>query len=158
MISVVLPSAFTLYVTSATVPLALTITFAVVPAPFTKFTVSYAFTKSFAPPFSCKFQPAFNTSPTVAALFTLTLSASVPKTGAVPDVVGACVPVFAPAKLPATFVTAKLPASIPLSVTLGVFGNLFLAASTNVKPVLSNLVPPTVKLPLSVRLTSSAKP
>ena len=106
-------STATLYVTLATVPFLLTVTFAVVPAPFTKFTVSYGFTKSLALLFSCKFQPAFNTSPTVAALFTLTLSASIPKTGAVPDVVGACVSVFAPAKLPATFVTAKLPASIP---------------------------------------------
>ena len=37
--------------------------------PSLKFTVSYGFTKSTAFPFPCKFHPAFNTSPTVAALF-----------------------------------------------------------------------------------------
>ena len=43
-------------------------TTAVVLPPFTKFTVSNGFTKSFATPLPCKFQPAFNTSDTVAAL------------------------------------------------------------------------------------------
>ena len=40
--------------------------------------MSYGFTKSFAVPLFCKFHPAFNTSPTVAALFPafLTISAA----------------------------------------------------------------------------------
>ena len=62
----------TLYVTSLVVPSADVVTTAVVLAPFTKFTVSYGFTKSFAVPLFCKFQPAFNTSPTVAALLGFT--------------------------------------------------------------------------------------
>ena len=47
-------------------------TTAVVPLPSTKLTVSYGFTKSFSVPLFCKFQPACNTSPTVAALFGFT--------------------------------------------------------------------------------------
>ena len=53
-------------------------------------------------PLFCKFQPAFNTSPTVAALFLLTWSAPVPNVGAVALVVGVVVPVLAPSKLPST--------------------------------------------------------
>ena len=47
-------------------------TTATVPLPLIKFTVSYGFTKSRAAPLFCKFQPAFNTSPTVAALLGFT--------------------------------------------------------------------------------------
>ena len=47
-------------------------TTATVPLPLMKFTVSYGFTKSRASPLFCKFQPAFNTSPTVAALLGFT--------------------------------------------------------------------------------------
>ena len=64
--------------------------------------MSYGFTKSFSLPLFCKFQPAFNTSPTVAALFLLTWSVPVPNVGAVALVVGALVPVLAPSKLPST--------------------------------------------------------
>ena len=62
---------FTLYFTVDVLPSALA-TVAVVPSPFTKFTVSYGFTKSTSVPLPCKFQPAFNTSPTVAALLGFT--------------------------------------------------------------------------------------
>ena len=55
-------------VTSLVVPSAAVVTTAVVLPPFTKFTVSNGFTKSRASPLFCKFQPAFNTSDTVAAL------------------------------------------------------------------------------------------
>ena len=48
------------------------VTLTVVPSPSTKFTVSYGFTKSTAVLLPCKFQPACNTSPTVAALFGFT--------------------------------------------------------------------------------------
>ena len=63
---------FTLYFTVDVVPSFAVATATEVPSPSMKFTVSYGFTKSFATPFSCKFQPAFNTSPTVAALFLFT--------------------------------------------------------------------------------------
>ena len=49
-------------------------TTATVPLPLIKFTVSYGFTKSRASPLFCKFQPAFNTSDTVAALLPANLS------------------------------------------------------------------------------------
>ena len=61
---------FTLYFTVDILPSVLA-TVAVVPSPSMKFTVSYAFTKSTSVPLPCKFQPAFNTSDTVAALFGL---------------------------------------------------------------------------------------
>ena len=93
---------FTLYLILDTV-LSVVSTTAVVPSPLTKFTVSYAFTKSFAASLFCKFQPAFNTSPTVAALCTLTWPAAVPNVGAVALVVGAVLFGLAPSKLPATF-------------------------------------------------------
>ena len=85
----------------------------VVPLPSTKFTVSYGFTKSFATPFSCKFQPACNTSPTVAALFLI------PSTllGTVALVVGTVVPVFAPSKLPPTLAITLPPLFNPSFVT-----------------------------------------
>ena len=60
--------------------------------------------------FPCKFQPAFNTSPTVAALV------SVSAVGFVAEVVGAVVPVFAPSRLPATLVIALPPLFKPLLV------------------------------------------
>ena len=66
--------------------------------------MSYGFTKSFAASLFCKFQPAFNTSPTVAALFLFTWSVPVPNVGAVALVVGAFVPALAPSKLPPTLV------------------------------------------------------
>ena len=72
---------FTLYFTVDVFPSALS-TVAVVPTPFTKFTVSYGFTRSTAVPLPCKFQPAFSTSPTVAALFGLTSFLPVPIVGA----------------------------------------------------------------------------
>ena len=68
----------TLYVTSLIVPSAAVVTTAVVFAPFTKFTVSYGFTKSRASPLFCKFQPAFNTSDTVAALLPTKLGLGFP--------------------------------------------------------------------------------
>ena len=74
-------------------------TVAVVPSPFTKFTVSYAFTKSFASPFPCKFHPAFNTSPTVAALFLISSTLL----GEAALVVGEFVSFLAPSKFPAIF-------------------------------------------------------
>ena len=85
----------------------------VVPLPSTKFTVSYGFTKSFATPFSCKFQPACNTSPTVAALFLI------PSTllGTVALVVGTGVPFFAPSKLPPTLAITLPPLFKPSFVT-----------------------------------------
>ena len=52
----------------------------------------------------CKFQPAFNTSPTVAALFGFTSLAPLPNVGAACSVVGAVVSFLAPTRLPATFV------------------------------------------------------
>ena len=63
----------TLYVTLLVVPSSDVVTTAVVFTPFTKFTVSNGFTKSFAMPLFCKFQPAFNTSDTVAALLPIYL-------------------------------------------------------------------------------------
>ena len=53
-------------------------TTAFVPLPFTKFTVSNGFTKSTACPLPCKFQPAFNTSETVAALLPANLGLAFP--------------------------------------------------------------------------------
>ena len=67
-----------------------------------KFTVSYGFTKSRASPLFCKFQPACNTSPTVAALCGFNWLFAVPNVGAAAFVVGAVVPVLAPSKLPST--------------------------------------------------------
>ena len=93
--------------TLLTVPSAFVVTTAVVLPPFTKFTVSYAFTKSFAVPFSCTFQPAFNTSPTVAALFAFTWSASVPNVGTgCAFVASAGAPFFVSGRLDFTFVIA----------------------------------------------------
>ena len=66
-------AAFTLNVTSLAVLPSRVVTTAVVPRPFTKFTVSYGFTKSRDSPLFCKFQPAFNTSDTVAALLPIYL-------------------------------------------------------------------------------------
>ena len=63
----------TLYVTLLVVPSSDVVTTAVVFNPLIKFTVSYGFTKSFAAPLFCKFQPAFNTSETVAALLPMYL-------------------------------------------------------------------------------------
>ena len=90
--------------TLLTVPSAFVVTTAVVLPPLMKFTVSYGFTKSFAVPFSCKFQPAFNTSPTVAALLGLMyLSPSLFVVfGAAASAFGAVVSFLAPSKLPAT--------------------------------------------------------
>ena len=80
---------------------------AVVLAPSTKFTVSYGFTKSLASPLFCKFQPAFNTSPTVAALFAFTWSASVPNVGTgCAFVASAGAPFFVSGRLDFTFVIA----------------------------------------------------
>ena len=53
-------------------------TTAFVPLPFTKFTVSNGFTKSTALPLPCRFQPAFNTSDTVAALLPTKLGLGFP--------------------------------------------------------------------------------
>ena len=61
---------FTLYFTVDVLPSLLS-TVTDVPSPLMKFTVSYGFTKSTALLSPCKFQPAFNTSPTVAALLGL---------------------------------------------------------------------------------------
>ena len=93
---------FTLYLILDTV-LSVVSTTAVVPSPSTKFTVSYGFTRSFAVPLFCKFHPACNTSPTVAALLALTWPAAVPNVGAVALVVGSVLFGLAPSKLPATF-------------------------------------------------------
>ena len=68
----------TLKVTLLAVPSAFVVTTAVVLPPFTKLTVSYGFTKSFATPLPCKFQPAFNTSETVAALLPMYLGLTDP--------------------------------------------------------------------------------
>ena len=68
----------TLYVTLLVVPSSDVVTTAVVFTPFTKFTVSNGFTKSFAVPLFCKFQPAFNTSDTVAALLPTKLGFDLP--------------------------------------------------------------------------------
>ena len=71
--------------------------------------MSYGFTKSFAASLFCKFQPAFNTSPTVAALFLFTWSAPVPNVGAVALVVGSVLFCLAPCKFPATLVIGLPP-------------------------------------------------
>ena len=112
---------FTLYFTVDVLPSFVVATATEVPSPSMKFTVSYGFTKSFATPFSCKFQPAFNTSPTVAALFLFTSSAPVPNVGAVALVVGASVPALAPCKLPATFVIGLPPLFKPFWFNVTVF-------------------------------------
>ena len=79
--------------------------------------MSYGFTRSFAVPLFCKFHPACNTSPTVAALLALTWPAAVPNVGAVALVVGSVVFALAPSKLPATFVIALPPLFKPSFVT-----------------------------------------
>ena len=112
---------FTLYFTVDVVPSFVVATATEVPSPSMKFTVSYGFTKSFGAPFSCKFQPAFNTSPTVAALFLFTSSAPAPNVGAVALVVGASVPALAPCKLPATFVIGLPPLFKPFWFNVTVF-------------------------------------
>ena len=81
-------------------------TTAVVPSPLIKFTVSYGLTRSLASPLFCKFQPAFNTSPTVAAFFLIFGKSAA--AGPSEDVVGSSVPSFAPGRLPATFVIGLL--------------------------------------------------
>ena len=87
------------------VPSALVVTTAVVFPPFTKFTLSYGLTKSRASLLFCKFHPAFNTSPTVAALFGLMylLPALSVVFGKAALVVCAFVPALAPSKLLAIF-------------------------------------------------------
>ena len=62
---------FTLYFTVDVLPSVLS-TETDVPSPLIKFTVSYGFTKSTAALLPCRFQPAFNTSPTVAAFVEFT--------------------------------------------------------------------------------------
>ena len=104
---------FTLYLILEVERSAAVSTTAVVPLPSTKFTVSYGFTKSFSSPLPCKFQPDCNTSPTVAALF-LILSTLL---GTVALVVGAVVPVLAPAKLPPTSAITLPPLFNPSFVT-----------------------------------------
>ena len=111
---------FTLYLMVDTL-LSVVSTTAVVPSPFTKFTVSYGFTKSLAASLFCKFQPACNTSPTVAALFLLTWPASVPNVGAVALVIGSVLFGLAPSKLPATFVITLPPLFKPSWFTVTVF-------------------------------------
>ena len=61
--------------------------------------------------FPCKFQPAFNTSPTVAALFLMSSTLF----GLSALFVGAVVFAFAPSRLPATFVIELLPKYTPFS-------------------------------------------
>ena len=114
----------TLKVTSLTVPSVFVVTTAVVLPPFTKFTMSYGFTKSFAVPLFCKFQPACNTSPTVAALFLLTWLASVPNVGAVALVVGSVLFGLAPCKLPATLVIGLPPLFKPFWFNVTVFSGV----------------------------------
>ena len=98
----------TLYVTLLVVPSSLVVTTAVVLAPSTKFTVSYGFTKSFAVPLFCKFQPAFNTSDTVAALLPANLGFGFPsfvgfnKSAASAAVIGAAVLFLPSIGLPST--------------------------------------------------------
>ena len=117
----------TLYVTSLVVPSAAVVTTAVVFAPFTKFTVSYGFTKSRASPLFCKFQPAFNTSDTVAALLPANLGFGFPsfvgfnKLAASAAVIGAAVlflpsiglPSTSDAFLSASFTVGKLLFTLP---------------------------------------------
>ena len=68
----------TLTSTFTTLTLSVVVILTVVPVPFMKLTVLYGVTRSLAVPFSCRFQPAFNTSPNVAALVVFTLSGNVP--------------------------------------------------------------------------------
>ena len=96
---------FTLYLILEVVLFVVVSTTAVVPSPLTKLTVSYGFTRSLATLLFCKFQPACNTSPTVAALFLISSTLL----GAVALVVGAVLFSLAPSKLPATFVIALPP-------------------------------------------------
>ena len=107
---------FTLYFTVDTL-LFVVSTVAVVPSPFIKFTVSYGCTKSFSSPLPCKFHPAFNTSPTVAALFLIPTTSS----GAAALVVGGVVPALAPFKLLATFVIRLPPLFNPSWFNVTVF-------------------------------------
>ena len=123
----------TLYVTLLVVPSSLVVTTAVVLAPFTKFTVSYGFTKSRASPLFCKFQPAFNTSDTVAALLPANLGFGFPsfvgfnKSAASAAVIGAAVLFLPSIGLPSTsdaflsvsFTVGKL--CFTLSKVAGVF-------------------------------------
>ena len=88
-------------------------TTAVVPLPSTKSTVSYGFTKSFSSLLFCKFQPACNTSPTVAALFLIVLALL----GAVALVVGSVLFGLAPSRLPATLAITLPPLFKPFFVT-----------------------------------------
>ena len=92
---------FTSYFTVDTL-LSFVSTTAVVPSPSIKFTVSYGFTKSRSSSLFFRFQPEFNTSPTVAALFVIFGKSAA--AGPSEDVVGASVPFLAPGKLPATLV------------------------------------------------------
>ena len=62
------------------VKLSSVVTDTVVLPPSRKFTVSYGFTKSTDLPLPCKFQPAFNTSDTVAALLPTKLGFAAPFT------------------------------------------------------------------------------
>ena len=88
-------------------------TTAVVPLPSSKFTVSYGFTKSLSSLLFCKFQPACNTSPTVAALFLIVLALL----GAVALVVGSALFGLAPSRLPATLAITLPPLFKPFFVT-----------------------------------------
>ena len=84
--------------------------------------MSYGFTKSRASPLFCKFHPAFNTSPTVAALFTIFGKSVVD--GPVDDVFGEVVSFLAPSKFPATFVIAFPPLFNPSFVNFTGFLSL----------------------------------
>ena len=116
-----------MYVTLLVVPSVLVVTTAVVFAPSTKFTVSNGFTKSRASPLFCKFQPAFNTSDTVAALLPAKLGLGFPsfvgfnKSAASAAVIGAAVlflpsigvPFTSYAFLSASFTVGKLLFTLP---------------------------------------------
>ena len=128
----------TLYVTSLDLPSLDVVTTAVVLAPSTKLTVSYGFTKSRASPLFFKFQPAFNTSPTVAALLAIFGNSSV--VGPSESVVGAAVPGFAPGKLPATFVilTGSLLSPLPTFKPSAVGAKLTLLPAPSFKSIVLN--------------------
>ena len=125
----------TLYVTLLIVPSSDVVTTAVVFAPLMKFTVSYGFTKSLASPLFCKFQPAFNTSDTVAALFAFTWLASVPNVGAgCAFVASVGAPFFVSGRLDFTFVIAT--GLVPsLSVSLRSPESVFVSLGPSLPPI-----------------------
>ena len=136
------------------------VTTAVVPRPLMKFTVSYGFTKSFAVPLFCKFQPAFNTSDTVAALLPIYLGFAAPSAVLGLDNSAACAAVNGALLMFSTSPAFSVPSGFVIVLAPSfTFGMLFFTFF-NVVGALSPFVPlgPFTDVTTSVPGTSTPLP